>query len=213
MSNRLRVVVDLLPTVDCLLDIGTDHGHLVAMALKVGKCQKAIATDIATKPLGVAKRNLANQPVSFKLSDGFKNVDEPFQAVCILGMGALTISSILLHAPKDLETDYLLQPTHDVVQLRVDLQKLDFQIMKEITLYDAHYYHILHVKRSAGIVNLTEREKWLGVNQTPNFDYSEWLAQREDYLLLISQNMKDVPLEIKTELMYIKEEIIRLGNL
>ena len=72
--NRIDLIVSLTKGYDTVLDIGTDHGLVLKKALDLGYIKKGIASDINKEPLNQAKENLSSYPVSFYLSDGFKNI-------------------------------------------------------------------------------------------------------------------------------------------
>ena len=46
VSKRIDFIVDNLDKVECLADIGTDHGYVPLLALEREKANKVIACDI-----------------------------------------------------------------------------------------------------------------------------------------------------------------------
>jgi tRNA (adenine22-N1)-methyltransferase len=158
--KRLEFIANLLNGYDVVADIGTDHGLVLKYAFDLGYIKRAIAADINPEPLAQAQRNLKDYPVEFILSDGFKNINQRFDAAVICGMGTHLITEILKEAPKDEETTYILG-THDKVErLRTNLMDLGFKIIDEYLVFDGFYYQFLIVKR--GSMQLSEKDTYLG---------------------------------------------------
>lgn len=146
-----------------LLDIGTDHGYVLINALKMGKIKRGIAVEINEKPLNRAKLNAKKHQVDhlilFILSDGFKNVKEDYDVVCITGLGYKTIENILLQDHK--EPNYYLLGAHSKVErLRSFLTNNNFIIKDEILVYEKHYYVIIKAVR--GYKKLSSEDVLLG---------------------------------------------------
>lgn len=146
-----------------LLDIGTDHGYVLINALKMGKIKRGIAVEINEKPLNRAKLNAKKHQVDhlilFILSDGFKNVKEYYDVVCITGLGYKTIENILLQDHK--EPNYYLLGAHSKVErLRSFLTNNNFIIKDEILVYEKHYYVIIKAVR--GYEKLSSEDVLLG---------------------------------------------------
>lgn len=144
--NRIDTLTELSKGIDTLLDIGTDHGYLILNTLKKGYVKKGIAADINEGPLLHAKRNIAienlNDKVVFAKSNGFLNIKDPFDGVCIAGMGVHLITGILSQ-PHEPAKRYILQTNTKVVQLREYLSNNNFQIINEKVVYEKHYYIII----------------------------------------------------------------------
>ncbi|MFA7376620.1 MAG: class I SAM-dependent methyltransferase [Acholeplasmataceae bacterium] len=144
--NRIDTLASLTKGIDTLLDIGTDHGYLIVKALKEGFINQAIAADLNSGPLSQAMKNIKNEglneKVSFIKSNGFESIDQPFDGVCIAGMGMHLISEILSQPHKKADK-YILQSNTRVFELRSYLSSNGFKIVDEKVVYDKHYYVIV----------------------------------------------------------------------
>ena len=56
LDPRLTALADLCPACRVFADIGTDHGRLGAYLLQVGRCDRALLTDISTPSLEKARK-------------------------------------------------------------------------------------------------------------------------------------------------------------
>ncbi|MCK9235540.1 MAG: class I SAM-dependent methyltransferase [Acholeplasmataceae bacterium] len=157
-NNRIQTLAELTKGYHTVLDIGTDHGLVLLEAFKKNFIQTAIASDIREKPLNQARRNLEGYPVSFVLSDGFLQINQPFDLAIISGMGARLIRKILTHAPKD--KTFVLQANDKHEELRRFLNDHHFEIIDERVIFDQFYYVIIIVKY--GKMDLTETDLYLG---------------------------------------------------
>ena len=98
-SKRLQAVFHMIPKVQCVGDIGCDHGYISHALLEANRAEKVIATDISLPSLNKAASLLLG---SFKgrfetrLGDGFTPmVPGEIQGAIIMGMGGLLIADIL----------------------------------------------------------------------------------------------------------------------
>lgn len=123
-----------------IADIGADHGYLSQMILDAGFCGKLIVTDIAEKPLEVARRNLGEHPrIDYRLCNGLDGDFSKSQMIFIAGMGGDLIADILTRA-SSLREDALF-----VIQPMTHFQEV-FRVLKERYLHsyfaserDKHY--------------------------------------------------------------------------
>lgn len=157
-NKRIDLLASLTNGYDTVLDIGTDHGLVLKKAFQKGYIKQAIASDLREEPLNQAKANLKNYPVSFVLSDGFKEIKEDFDLAIIAGMGAYLITEILENAPKD--KTYILQANDKQEVLRSYLNETGFEIVDEYIVHDKFYYIVMIVK--AGQMHLLEDDLYLG---------------------------------------------------
>lgn len=155
-NKRLDKIVSLIQPDQILLDIGSDHGLVIKKAIDLGIINKAIAADISVNALNNAKTNLTGYPVKFVLSNGFENIDAPFEQVVIAGMGALNIIQILNKAPKERHITYVLQANDRHHQLRKFLAENDFVIIDETLVYDGFYYVLMVVNKGSMQMNLDD---------------------------------------------------------
>ena len=100
VSKRIEFIVNNLDKVECLADIGTDHGYVPLRALEEGKANRIIACDVNKDPLDKAKLNAILEGIGdeleFRLGSGFKPLDAgEANEVVIAGMGGNLIRDIL----------------------------------------------------------------------------------------------------------------------
>lgn len=155
---RISKIVSLIQG-HTLLDIGTDHAYVLIRALEAKKIDHGIAVEIREKPLkraitNVKKHHLSDQ-VTFILSNGFENVDIPYDIVSITGLGFDTIKSILLQ-PHKIPNYYVLSSHSKVDDLRAFLSRNGFFIADEHLVYDKRYYSIIIAKK--GVKPLSEAD-------------------------------------------------------
>ncbi|MCL2573761.1 MAG: class I SAM-dependent methyltransferase [Defluviitaleaceae bacterium] len=152
ISKRLHKIAGM---VKCrtMADIGTDHGHLPIYLIQSGLADAALATDINTKPLERAERNIDTAGLSDQiktlLCDGLDGVDSAKYAACVIsGMGGGLIINIL---QRNIETSrsfeqLLLSPQRDVGDVRRFLHYNGFKINDELMLKEkGKYYNILDI--------------------------------------------------------------------
>lgn len=159
LTKRLRTIVDLVPEVETVLDVGCDHGLVPYELLKNNKIDKVICSDISKPSLSKAKRLLEiDYPNSkFVVSDGLKDIKDSFDFCIIAGMGGLLISDII----QDRRIDKaLLQPMNNIDVLRKELIKLGFKIILDKVIFDEKFYNIIIIEK--GKDNLTEKEVIFG---------------------------------------------------
>ena len=91
LSKRLQAVVNLMPPMDTVCDVGCDHGYVAITFLQRGIVGHVIAMDVNAGPLEQAKKNAAlfgvSDKLDFRLSDGLAKV-KPGEADAFLCAGA-----------------------------------------------------------------------------------------------------------------------------
>ena len=143
LSERLSVILDLVPESNLVADIGTDHGYLALELIKSKKTKKVIASDIGEKPLKNAENNIKKANVSgieLRLSDGLSALKRnEADTIIIAGMGGEVISGILNRSKevcKTNNTTFIFQPTTSPEFLRRYLYENGFKIIKEVPVFE-----------------------------------------------------------------------------
>ncbi len=187
-NKRIHLLASLTKGYDRVLDIGTDHGLVLKRAFDLGHIKQAIASDIGEKPLNQAKENLDHLPVTFIVSDGFKEIHEHVDLAIIAGMGATTISDILDGAPTSQMT-YILQANdkHDV--LRTYLSDHGFIIKDELIVHEGFYYIVMVVER--GEMVLSKRDAYLGPVLQHKAESKPYYKRKLNQLLTIMKQADD----------------------
>ncbi len=152
LSKRLQTVYDQILPCNTLLEIGCDHCWLSIFLVKYGKVKKAIASDINKEPLESCKLNIkqtADLNIETKISDGFLDIEEDFDAVAIAGMGGKLICKILSQRNDLKEKQLILQPQKNEYILRRYLKNHKFNILNEILIEDNGFvYTIISVEKT-----------------------------------------------------------------
>ena len=151
LSLRLSAVADLVLPHGVVADVGTDHGYLPAYLLMKGICPFAIAGDIAEQPLEGARQlvkllNL-NGKIDLRLGNGLE-ILQPGEAatICLAGMGAATMISILGSSPEIVRATrrLVMQPMRNAPRLRQWLADNGWTIVAEDLVWEeAIYYEII----------------------------------------------------------------------
>lgn len=199
LSKRLEAILTLIPPFSSIVDVGTDHAHLICEALQRNIITKALAIDNKEGPLQSARENIKKHDlldhVEFSLSSGLTDYRDTYQVVVIAGMGAHTMIDILtkdLHHAKHAKR-MILQPNKHVDTLRNFLSDASFKIEHEILLEEkGKFYEILQVSFSPSKVVYTELDIVFGPilrkERNPSFQkkYKSILEKKEKQMLAIS---------------------------
>lgn len=203
LSNRLKVIADLVPVGSKVVDVGTDHAYLPIYLYKSGISKDVTATDISKEVLknsldNIKKYNLEDK-IKLVLDDGLTNNKEIFDTAVIAGMGTSTIIHILDSA--SLLPDTLIISSHNNhFELRKKLYDIGYYIDKEIAVLDSKIYYII-IRFERGYRKITEEELLFGTSN--NTDYYRYLLEHYKDLYNKSNNIK------YKEYTYILEDIIR----
>ncbi len=100
IGTRIRAIVELMPSVANVADIGCDHGLTGLLSLSEKKAIQVIATDISEPSLRKAYDLAENYGLisfyDFRLGDGLDVIDkEEVDAIIISGMGGELMRDIL----------------------------------------------------------------------------------------------------------------------
>lgn len=136
LDERLGTIYDMLGTVRCVADIGTDHGYLGARLLMDDRAEKVQFLDISEPSLSKARRlmdRLGFLPRSdFAVGDGANALLYPADAIVIAGMGGSTVAHILREgAEKIRPARLLLQPNIAQAEVRRALCEIGYRIDDE----------------------------------------------------------------------------------
>lgn len=142
LDTRLQMIYDLMPSVNEMCDIGTDHGKLPVYCVKTAKVQKALACDLRTGPLSSCKKLVVKEGVADKidtlLSDGFLSIDaDRFESIgcfVLAGMGGELIQKII--TDRFCKSYMILQPQSAVHELVSYLLPNGYDIKKRVYCAD-----------------------------------------------------------------------------
>lgn len=172
LSNRLQKIVDLVPPVTCLADIGTDHAFVPIYLIQKKMIQHAVACDVAVGPLSIARTNIQaaqlDTQIATRLADGLlglRPADQVDLAV-IAGMGGQLITHILKAGSQQLQSisQLILEPNNDEPLVRQWLNDSGcWQIVAEAIVQDGrHNYEIIRAQKQEAVAALTPQEIMFG---------------------------------------------------
>ncbi len=147
ISERLRVISDLIPDNSFILDIGCDHALLDIYTVLNKSNVKAIASDINEGPLKFAKKNIEKYNVSDKvtisLGDGLNSYKDGVDTVIMSGLGSNTIVNILNNGKDKISklSKLIISSNNDYYFLRKSICDMGFYIASERIVYDNNKYY------------------------------------------------------------------------
>ena len=139
LSERLKIIADLVILGKPMADIGTDHGHLPVWCLENGVVPFAVLSDINEGPLEKAKLRIgrsvmSEESYSLRLGSGL-SVLQPGEVstVVIAGMGGELTSRLLAAEPcvTDSVERFVFQPRSRAGMLREWLWEHGWRICEE----------------------------------------------------------------------------------
>lgn len=151
ISNRLKLIADLVPKNTRVVDVGCDHALLdIYLTLKFN-CE-CVATDVNQNALDIAINNIKKYNLENKiktiLSDGVDDVllnrDD---CIVLSGMGTKTILDIL--SSRSIENQYILiQSNTDIELLRKSMFKNGYYVVDEDVVVEKKKFYptILYCK-------------------------------------------------------------------
>lgn len=138
INERLLTATRFVRDGSRLADAGTDHAYLPIYLMQVGRITSAVATDINSGPIEIARKNIASCGFSGSISaipcDGLQSVSpESVDDIAILGMGGELIARIIEDAPwlRTPEKRLILQPMTHPERLRAHLFSEGFAVIDE----------------------------------------------------------------------------------
>ncbi|MBA1435061.1 tRNA (adenine(22)-N(1))-methyltransferase [Bombilactobacillus bombi] len=171
LSPRLQTIVDMVPAVKCVADIGSDHAYVPIYLVQHKLIQRAIASEVSPGPLSISQKdiqaaNLQTQ-ISTRLADGLAGlhaVDEVDLAV-IAGMGGQLITQILKRGQEQLQyiPQLILEPNNDEACVRAWLSQQQWQIIDENIVQEGrHIYEIILAQQTSAAPALSSQEIMFG---------------------------------------------------
>lgn len=139
LSARLQMIVSLVPFAQRIIDVGSDHGLVLAYLLEHNKAPTGLATDIRSGPLGrtsilLRERGLEDCAKTL-LTDGLESISlRENDVVIIAGMGGLEMCHILENALMKTISDrtvFIFQPQKNLPEFRDFLYRTGFVFQKE----------------------------------------------------------------------------------
>lgn len=161
LSKRLQKVVDMMPPMRTICDIGCDHGYVSIALLQEKKADHMIAMDVNQGPLDQAKHNAmvygTTEQMEFRLSDGLEKVSAgEADAFLCAGMGGRLIVRIMTEGKNVMEQmkGAVLQPQSELSLVRAYIYEHGWHIVQEDIVFEADertpakgiYYPIMYIE-------------------------------------------------------------------
>ena len=150
LSERMKMIADMLKACDVLADVGCDHAYITIDAVKSGRAKRACAMDVRQGPLDNAAANIKaaglGGKISTVLSDGLNELPGTADEIMITGMGGGLTCSILERGREKLERckRLIVSPHSDRAMVRKKIHELGFIIVSESDcIEDGKYYQCI----------------------------------------------------------------------
>lgn len=200
LSPRLKAIADLISPCNCFADIGTDHAYLPVYLCGIGKCRKAVASDVNKGPLKRAEKTVLEygkyDKIDLRLGGGLETVlKDEADSVVIAGMGGLIIAKILEDGREKINDGckIVLQPMTAVPELREYLYNNGWTVTEEhLVREDEKIYNIIEICKGESGVVPTEAELFVGkelMKKRPE-NYDEYLKRRIKKLSVMIDGLK-----------------------
>lgn len=143
LSKRLQSVINLMPSMDTVCDVGCDHGYVAITFIQKGIAQRVIAMDVNAGPLEQARKNAViygvTDKLDFRLSDGLTKV-QPGEADAFLcaGMGGRLMVRIMTEGREVMSRmkGVVLQPQSELALVRRHIYENGWHIVKEDMVFE-----------------------------------------------------------------------------
>lgn len=167
LSKRMEAVAGLVTPGNSLADIGTDHGYVPIELVKRGIVPRAIAMDLRTGPLDIAKEHIRacglSGQIETRLSDGVEALTAgEVESIVIAGMGGGLVLHILEHGENVCKqaNELILQPQSELALVREYLWTHGYEIDREDMVYEeGKYYPMMHVLVSSKVTEPEEAKR------------------------------------------------------
>lgn len=163
ISNRLRVIGDLVSDNSFVLDVGCDHALLDIYVVLNKKNVKAIASDINEGPLKGAIKNVCKYGVSDKvrvvLGAGLCAYCDDVDVIVISGMGSSLIVDIIKERDDLGDTRLIISSNNDYFYLRKSIVSLGYYILDEKMVCErGKFYPIIVFEKGNRVYSCFELE-------------------------------------------------------
>ena len=149
LSERLKLIIDMVPVSGTVADIGCDHGKVAVALVQSGKAKQVVCGDISPGSLDKARRlaskNGLTGSVALRRGSGLSvlAVGEADAAV-IAGMGGELIVKLLGDDEDKVPGNLVLSCNRDTARLRQWLVTHGFRIEDEALLFEnGHLYPVI----------------------------------------------------------------------
>lgn len=222
LSMRLMEIVSSIPPCERVIDVGSDHGHVISYLLENHIAQSAVATDIHIDPAETTKRYLRRQGVMQHAevyhTDGLHGIRLIERDVVVIsGLGGVEMIRILSETleehkgafPRNIR--WILQPQRSFEELRVYLFGVSFRIDRESICLDREkIYMILQAEWTGAAgeeMSLTQRVLGPRILESRPPHFEEYLHHQKNVLKKhmrarpeLADVLKDIDMLLRGEL-------------
>lgn len=151
LSVRMSEIVKYVPKGSKVIDVGTDHAYVPIYLRKNKIAASVLATDVNKGPLEKAAKNIAKYKVdniALKHTSGLEGINYYVpDVVMISGMGGFLVIDIIKTSLELVNkvSRLILQPQHDIDEVRKYIHSIGFKIIDESMVYDAGKYYVVIV--------------------------------------------------------------------
>lgn len=190
MTLRLNKIVQAIPDVNVLCDVGCDHGYIGVGAWQQHKATNVVFVDISQPSLQKAQNlcmNVQMDSCRFVCQNGLQNI--ACDCAVIAGMGGLETISILQNAdnfPKYL----VLQPMRNQMDVRNYLLERNYKITLDVKFFDGKYYDLICAEQTTEQMQLTTLQLQFGITNlaNPSQDFRQFLhTEQQKYTQILTQ--------------------------
>lgn len=171
LSPRLQAIIEMVPPINCLADIGSDHAYVPIYLVQQQQIQRAIASEVSVGPRNISQKDIAaahlQKQITTRLADGLTGLtaSDRVDLAVIAGMGGQLIAQILEQGQQQLEyiPQLILEPNNDEACVRSWLNNHNWSIVQENIVQEGrHIYEIIHAQKLATPITLTEQQIMFG---------------------------------------------------
>lgn len=202
--NRIEAIYSFIDLEDKVVDVGCDQAKLSILLSK--RNQSSIASDISSKVIEKAKKDIKSPLIDLRVSNGLDKILEGEADTLVLsGMGTHTIIDIISNTNLRFKKIITISNNyHDI--LRKKMLDLGYVVSSEqIILENKKYYNLIVFKE--GNTNYTESELLLGLNHKDSYLYKEYLEYILNKYLLIQKKSSNKNEKINNIILLINEKL------
>lgn len=166
ISNRMKLIADMIPDGMSVADIGCDHGFISIYLIEERNIPFCVAMDINQGPLERAREHIIQygleDKIKTRLSDGAVGLEEnETDSAIIAGMGGRLITKILTDSENKFKKMkyFVLSPQSDIPYVRAFLDNNGYELSdEEMILDEEKFYTVIGCKYTGKKQNFSQME-------------------------------------------------------
>lgn len=211
LSERLKVIADLVNKNDIIADVGCDHAYL-SIYLALNKlCKQIVATEVVDGPYNIALNNIkkyhVENDIKLYLTDGLTGVEEQINTIIIAGMGTSTIKHILNCYDLKNISKLIIQSNSEWSELRSFINSLGYYIEKEINTYENNKDYLTFLIKNINKNNTKDEIVAGKFNNDNHLFYTRRIAKLENIQQKIPNKDNNKYKELNDELEILRKYI------